>query len=99
MSYLAKKNRQSMAFALLFAMLASLLPIHEGYAEVADHGAPAVAASAALVQSSQCQQTTCVTTPSVFGFMCEACECIWVWVDDNGNSRMGRDHWIRCGVQ
>ena len=99
MSYVVKKNRRSMACALLAAILASLLPIHEGHAEVADHGMPAVEASVTLVQSSECQETTCVSTPSIFGFMCEFCECIWVWVDENGNSRLGRDHWIRCGVQ
>ena len=101
MSYFAKKNRRSMACALLVAILASLVPIHEGHAEIADHGAPAVEAveaSAPLVQSSECQEITCVRTPVIFGVMCEACECIWVWVDENGNSRLGRDHWMRCGV-
>ncbi len=55
-----KRNRRPMAYALLLAVLASLLPIHEGHAEVADHGTPAIEASAAYVQSGECQETICV---------------------------------------
>lgn len=97
MSYGKTRNCRRVASALVVAMLASLVPHQAAHAEAADHHAPAATEAVVAVQSASCQYTRCVRV-TAFGRMCEACDCTWTYEDENGNLRLGRDHWIRCGV-